>query len=125
DPIDKNSNFAAVTTPEALAQVLHALDNSTSSIVVKTAMLLMPLLFQRPKEVAGMEWKELDLEGGLWEIRAERMKLKRPHIVPLPTQAIELLKQLQPLTGHSDFVFPNFRTTKRHMTPEAILTGIR
>lgn len=125
DPIDKNSNFAAVTTPEALAQVLHALDNSTSSIVVKTAMLLMPLLFQRPKEVAGMEWKELDLEGGLWEIRAERMKLKRPHIVPLPTQAIELLKQLQPLTGHTDFVFPNFRTTKRHMTPEAILTGIR
>jgi len=125
DPIDKNSNYAAVTTPEDLAKVLRAIDNSSANIVVKTAMLLMPLLFQRPKEITGMKWQELDLEGGLWEIAAERMKLKRPHIVPLPTQAIELINKLKPVTQHSEFVFPNYRTTKRQMTPEAILSGLR
>lgn len=125
DPIDKNLNYAAVTTPEALSNVLRAIDNSTAGIIVKTAMLLMPMLFQRPKEIAGMRWEELDLEGALWEIPAERMKLKRPHIIPLPTQALALLNTLKPISGHCDFVFPNLRTNKRHMTPESILTGLR
>lgn len=125
DPIDKNSNFAAVTEPEELADVLRAIDNSRSSIIVKTAMLLMPMLFQRPNEIAGMEWRELNLSKAIWEIPAERMKLKRPHVIPLPRQALELLRALKPITGHTAFVFPNYRTTKRHMTPEAILTGLR
>src|SRR5690554_212147 len=125
DPIDKNANFAVVTTPEALANVLRAIDKSTAGIVVKTAMTLMPMLFQRPIEIAGMRWEELHLDSAVWEIPAERMKLKRPHIIPLPTQAVALLRKLKPISGHCDFVFPNLRTNKRHMTPDSILTGLR
>ena len=125
DPLDKSSNFAAVTSPVELAGLLRILDESTSRIVVKTAILLVPMLFQRPNEIASMEWSELKLDQECWEIPASKMKLGKDHIVPLPRQAIALLRNLQPVTGHGRYVFPNARSGKRHMTGEAILTGIR
>lgn len=125
DPVDKSSNFAAVTDPVELAGVLRTIDASTSRIVVKTAMLLTPMLFQRPNELAGMEWGELKLEQARWEIPAQRMKLRHDHIVPLPRQAVELLEKLRKVTGHGQYVFPNARSPKRHMTEEAILGGLR
>lgn len=125
DAIDKNKNFAAITSPDALAEVLRLIDGSHATIVTKTALQLTPMLFQRPAELAGMKWEELNLDEGVWEIPAERMKLKRPHIVPLPRQAITLLEALYPVTNRSQFVFPNARSGKRHMTPEAILNAIR
>ena len=125
DPLDKSSNFAAVTSPVELAGLLRILDESTSRIVVKTAILLVPMLFQRPNEIASMEWSELKLDQERWEIPASKMKLGKDHIVPLPRQAIALLRNLQPVTGHGRYVFPNARSGKRHMTGEAILAGIR
>ena len=72
-----------------------------------TALGLAPMLFQRPGELFGMAWAELDLDAALWTIPASRMKTGAPHLVPLPVQAVALLRQLQPLTGGAELVFPH------------------
>ena len=69
-------NRAAITDPVLLGRLLRSMDDSTSGIVVKTAMLLTPILFQRPGEIRAMEWSEVDLVAGRWEIPAEKMKMR-------------------------------------------------
>ena len=82
-------NRSAITDPVLLGKLLRHMDDSTSGIVVKTAMRLTPILFQRPGEIRAMEWSEIDLVAGRWEISAEKMKMRLPHIVPLSKQAID------------------------------------
>ena len=79
-----------------------------------TALKLIPLVFTRPSELWGMEWQEIDWFKKRWELPAEKMKMKEPHIVPLCQQAIDELKKLRPITEpHSKYVFPNPRGASR------------
>jgi integrase len=124
----KGKNFAAVTDPQKLGEVIRAIRGSRSGLIVATALKLAPLVFQRPNELAGAEWSEIDLDAGLWTIASARMKRRKedklngdPHLVPLSTQAVALLRDLQPATGDSKFVFPSPRTKTRSLSTAGLL----
>ncbi len=116
---------AAMLEPIGLGRLLRDIDNSTARPVTKTAMQLSPLLFQRPGEIRAMEWEELDFDKKLWMIPAEKMKMRNAHIVPLPDQAIELIKKLEPLTRNGRYVFPSARGKTRCMSDAAVRTALR
>ena len=90
---------------------------------MRCALRLAPLVFVRPGELRKAEWKDIDLDGSEW--RYTVTKTNTPHIVPLSTQAVEILKELQGLTGRSRFVFPGARTNGRPMSDNAILAALR
>jgi len=72
-----------------------------------------------------MEWAEIDFEAAQWNIPADKMKIKEPHLVPLPRQAVEILQELQPLTGASRYVFPSGRSFVRPMSNNAVNAALR
>ncbi|GAB3355424.1 MULTISPECIES: tyrosine-type recombinase/integrase [Giesbergeria] len=128
----RTKHFAAITEPAKLAGLLRAIRSYQGGPVVRTALALAPMLFQRPNELRGMAWAELDLEAGLWTIPAARMKRTKdgkengaPHLVPLPQQAIELLRDLHPLTGHTGLVFPGERGTTRPISDNTLRVALQ
>lgn len=124
-PPVKFGHRAAPTTEKEVAPLLRAIDDFKGSFVVKCALMLAPMLFVRPGELRGMEWAELDLDAAEWSIPGARMKMKIPHLVPLPRQAVAILKELHPLTGHSTFVFPSIRTPLRCISDNTLNAGLR
>lgn len=124
-PPVKNGHHAALTTPKSLAPLLRAIDEYEGSYVVKCALQLLPMLFCRPGELRAAEWSEINFEDALWEIPAERMKMKQPHIVPLSNQAIEILKSLHQLTGAGKYLFPSHRSPTRCMSDNALNAALR
>ncbi|MCC8470881.1 tyrosine-type recombinase/integrase [Xanthomonas phaseoli] len=115
--------FAAATTSEEATTLLRKIDISTSRPVVRSALRLAPLLFARPGELVRMRWAELDLDAGQW--RYFVTKTKRTHIAALSTQAVEILRDLHPLTGRGEFVFPGGRDPRKHMSGNSILVAAR
>ena len=116
--------FAAATTPAAAAELLRKIDTSTSRIVTRSALRLAPLLFARPGEIVRMRWEELDLDTGQW--RYFVTKTQRMHIAALSSQAVAILRDLQPVTGRGQYVFPGARKPRTdHMTGNAILVAAR
>ncbi|WOE31021.1 MULTISPECIES: tyrosine-type recombinase/integrase [unclassified Acinetobacter] len=103
---------------------LLRMDKYHGSFLVKSALQFMTLTFVRTGELVNMEWDEVDFESKLWRIPAHKMKMAEPHIVPLSTQAIEILKELHPLTGHKQFVFYNHSTAKQ-ISNNSLLSAIR
>jgi len=91
---------------EELPEFLTALQGYTGNILVKLAMKLLILTGTRPGELRKAEWSEIDFEQAIWEIPPERMKMRRPHIVPLSSQAMDILKELKSMTSGYTFVFP-------------------
>ncbi|MDR3404768.1 MAG: integrase arm-type DNA-binding domain-containing protein [Chthoniobacter sp.] len=121
----KGSHFAALTEPPAVGALLRALHDYRGSVVIRCALRLAPLVFLRPGELRKAEWAEIDFEKAQWNIPADRMKMKQPHIVPLSRQALETLKELQPLTGRGKYLFPSPRSTGRPMSDNAVLSALR
>ena len=95
------------------------------SAITKSALRLAPLVFVRPGELRMAEWQEIDLDQAEWTIPAGRMKMRQPHLVPLSVQAVQILRELHPLTGRARFVFPSARTTLRPMSNNAVLAALR
>jgi len=124
-PPVKGGHHAAATTPSTLAPLLRAIDDFTGSFVVKSALQLLPMLFCRPGELRAATWEEINFEESIWEIPAERMKMKQPHIVPLARQAIDILKDLHPLTGYGKYLFPCNRSPLRCMSDNALNGALR
>jgi integrase len=91
----------------------------------KAALQLMAYLFPRPSELRLAEWQEFDLEAGVWSIPAQRMKMRRPHKVPLPPQAVAILKQLRQITGHGKLVFPSVRSLQRTISDNMLNAALR
>jgi integrase len=121
----KSTHRAAITDPGAIGQLLRASHDYQGSLVTRCALRLAPLLFVRPGELRAMEWSELDLDSAEWNIPAERMKTRQAHLVPLADQAVEILRELHPLTGRSRYVFPSARSPKRPMSNNAVLSALR
>lgn len=121
----KETHHAALTDPKEVAPLLRALDGYQGSFVVKCALRLTPLFFVRPGELRHAEWAEIDFDEAVWNIPAHKMKMKQAHIVPLCRQAIEILKELQPLTGASKYVFPSARSFARPMSNNTLNVAIR
>jgi len=130
-PVQKR-HFAALTDPVQVAELLQAIDGYKGTFPVSCALRLAPLLFQRPGELRNAEWSEFDLEAAMWEIPASRMKRTKQgkisgaaHIVPLPAQAVAILRELQPLTGSRSFLFPSVRTADRPMSDNTVNAALR
>ena len=124
-PPTQRKHLAAITEPEKIGGLLRAIDGYEGSFVTKCALMLSPLLFVRPGELRHMEWAEIDLEAGAWNIPADKMKMKQPHLVPLAKQAVEVLKEIQPLTGSGRYVFPSVRSTRRPMSNNTVNAALR
>jgi len=124
-PPVKPKHHSAITDPEKVAGLLRAIDSYQGSLVTKCALRLAPYLFVRPGELRQMEWAQINLEAGEWNIPAEKMKTRQPHLVPLAHQSLEILRELHPLTGTGKYVFPNPRTSKRPMSNNAVLAALR
>lgn len=122
-PPARETHLAAVTEPAKIGPILRAFDNYGGSFVTQCALRLAPLVFVRPGELRRAEWKDIDLEAAEW--RYTVTKTNTPHLVPLSRQAVQILRELQPLTGHGRFVFPSARTRERPMSDNAILAAMR
>lgn len=126
-------HHAALTEPAAVGDLLRAIDGYQGSPIVRAALQLSPLLFQRPGEVRAMQWSEIDIDAGEWRIPAERMKMKVAHIVPLSAQAVAILRDLLPLTGAGitakpdapRYVFPGARSRQRPMSNNTVNAALR
>ena len=119
--------MAALTRIEDIRRLIRAMKNYKGSLVVKTALWFSLYTLARPGEVRHAEWKEIDLEKAIWSIPAEKMKRRKPHIVPLCRQAVALLKELYPKTGRGTYVFPSARSPKgtEPMSNNAIRVALR
>ena len=124
-PPPKVKHHAAITDPKEVALLLRALDGYQGGFVVKCALRLAPLLFVRPGELRHAEWAEINIDEGVWNIPAHKMKMKQTHIVPLCNQAIRILKELQEYTGAGRYVFPSVRTHARSMSENTVNAALR
>jgi integrase len=124
-PSAKGNSFASIVDPKAVAPLLQAIDGYNGSFVVKSALQLAPLVFVRPGELRQAEWAHIDLEAKEWHYLVT--KTETQHIVPLSTQAVEILTNLKPLTGRGRFVFPSARTPNgsRPLSDVALLAALR
>jgi integrase len=118
-------HFASITEPLAVGELLRAIDAYKGAFVTRCALRLAPLVFVRPGELRAARWAEFDLDKSEWRIPASRMKARVQHIVPLSTQAVAILRELQPLTGRFPFAFPSVRSRYRAMSENAITGALR
>lgn len=124
-PPASGKHFASITDPKEIGGLLRSIDAYIGSIVIRCALQLAPLVFVRPGELRHAEWSEMDLDAAEWRIPAQKMKSGVLHIVPLSRQALDVLREIKPLTGHGRYVFPSPRTDKRPMSSNAVLSALR
>lgn len=108
----KHKNFAAITTEGEAAELITAIMNYRGSPIMRGAMLFNLYTLARPGEVRLAEWREISTDGTEWRIPAEKMKSRKPHVVPLSEQAQKLLKELGAITGRGKYIFPSPRNPK-------------
>lgn len=120
----KKEHYAFLKTDE-LPEFFRILNTYTGSMIVKLAMRLLILTGVRPGELRQAEWCEIDFDNRLWEIPKERMKMRRPHCVPLSEQALNILEQLKPVTGHYQYIFPGRIHHSKPMSEMAMNVLIR
>jgi integrase len=118
-------HHAALTDPKDVGKLLRAIHDYTGHPTTVAALKLAPMVFVRPGELRTAEWAEIDLDGAEWRIPGSKMKMKNDHIVPLCKQAVEVLRSIQPLTGHCRYVFPSIRTGQRPMSENTINGALR
>ncbi len=121
----KKRHFAAITDPAEVGALLRAIEVYKGTPEVRAALQLAPLLFVRPGELRNAEWSEFDLDRAEWNIPAEKMKIREPHLVPLSEQAVAIVSDLQAITGRSRYVFPSARSPRRPMSEVAVLAALR
>ena len=123
--VTKKTNFAAITDPKQAGQLLRAIYAYQGQPATQAALRLAPMLFVRPGMLRAAEWAEIDLDAAEWRIPGPKMKMGIDHMVPLPRQAVEILRGLQPLTGHGRYVFPSVRTGERPMSENTLNAALR
>lgn len=116
-------HMAAFTEPQEVAELLRAIEGFTGTFTVQTALRLAPLVFVRPSELRTAKWNDIDLDAGEWRYRVS--KTQTDHLVPLSNQAIKLLKDIQPLSGHGEFVFMGGHDPKKPMSEAAINAALK
>ena len=121
----KRTHFSAITDPEKVAVLLRQIHGYAGSVIVRCALQLAPLVFVRPGELRQAKWEDIDPDNAEWRFVVS--KTNTPHIVPLSRQAIEILREIEPLSGDGKYVFPSARNTtgERAMSDNAILAAMR
>lgn len=123
--VRRTVHLAAITEPAKVGALLRAIHGYSGHPVTVAALKLAPLLFVRPGELRHAEWSEIDFDAAEWRIPGTKMKMGADHIVPLATQAVEVLTELQKLTGRARYVFPSVRTGARPMSENTINAALR
>ncbi len=125
-------HFPAITNPVRMGELLRACDGYTGTPVVRTALRLAPMLLLRPGELRHAQWPEIDLDAATWTVPPHRMKREKagktagpPHIVPLSTQAVKAFRDIEPLTGASQWVFRGERHHDRPMSENTVNAALR
>ena len=118
-------HYAAILEPKELGGLLRAIDDYTGYLVTKYALQIAPHVFVRPGELRHAEWREIDLEDGVWKIPAGKMKARRPHAVPLSKQVVGYLTELATMLGTEGYVFPSARSGKRPMSENTLNAAFR
>lgn len=124
-------HFPAITEPIRFGELMRAIHGYKGGPLVRAALQLAPMLYQRPGNLRAMEWSELNLDTAIWTIPSAKMKRTKkdkeqgdPHVVPLPKQAVELLRDLHALTGHSKYVFPGERSHDRPLSDNSVRSAL-
>ena len=127
-----SKHFPAIIDPKRFGELLRACDDYAATPVVRAALKLAPMLLLRPGELRFAEWSEIDLDAAMWTVPATRMKRElraklhgAPHLVPLPKQAVAVLRDLHTLTGYSTMVFRGERHHDRAMSENTINAALR
>jgi len=120
----KTRHYPAITDPAEIAPLLRAIDGYTGQPATRGALRLAPLLFCRPGELRKAQWADFDLEAGTWNYTPSKRKNglapeDATILTPLPRQAVEVLREMQSLSGHGQYVFPSARTLARPMSENA------
>jgi integrase len=121
----KVRHHAAVVDPKGIGALLRAIEGYEGQPITLSALKLAPLVFVRPGELRSAEWSEFDLDAGEWKIPAAKMKMRSPHRVPLSRQAITIVRDLQPITGHGRYLFPSVRSVERPMSENTLNAALR
>lgn len=124
-PPAKTVHFAAITDPQPLGALLRAIDAYSGTFTVKSALQLAPLVFVRPGELRRAEWAHIDLSAKEWRYFVTKTQVQ--HIVPLSTQAIEILTPLHRVTGRGRYAFPSqkYPDGSKPMSDMALSTALR
>lgn len=136
-PPPRARHYAAITDPQQLGQLLRDMRAYNGNVITRAALQLSPLLFQRPGQLRLAHWEDVDLDQALWRCPPEKMKLREwkkrdprtpAHLVPLPTQAVEILRDVHPLTGPIGPIFRSMakRSEKtRYMSDNTVNSALR
>lgn len=119
------THYAAITEAKSVGELLHAIDGYEGQGLSRLAMQLAPHVYVRPGELRHAEWKEIDLDAGLWVIPASKMKMGKAHHVPLSRQSVVLLREVHVASGPAGYVFPSIRTGSRPMSENTINAALR
>jgi integrase len=124
-PSAKVQHHASVIDPKGAGELLRAIDGFTGAFTTRCALRLAPLVFVRPGELRHGEWTEFDFNKSEWRIPGNKMKMGEQHIVPLSRQAIEVLREIQQVTGSGQYVFPSERGGGRPMSENTVNAALR
>jgi integrase len=124
-PSPPGKHRAAIVDPKGFGALLRAIAEYQGAPETLYAMELLALTFVRPGELRSAEWSEFDFDRGLWTIPGEKMKMRRPHRVPLAPKSLTILGTLKDITGAGHFLFPSARSTDRPMSENTINAALR
>ena len=116
-------NFAHITDIKLFKELLLSIEEYTGDIFTKTALKIMPYVFARPANIRAMLWKELDFKGKTWIIPADKMKMKRDHVVPLTESMIDIINAVS--SNNSEYVFPSPQSTKRQLSDNTLNVALK
>jgi len=119
------THYGALTDPKRVGELLRAIDGYDGSGITKLALQIAPHVFVRPGELRHAEWSEFDLDAGIWAIPAGKMKMRKPHTVPLSLQTVAFFREIHAATGPSGYVFPSVRTRARPMSENTLNAALR
>lgn len=117
-PAPKSKNMATIK-PEELPEMMQRLNSANITKTVRCLIEWQLHTMTRPIEAATTRWVDIDFENKVWIIPAERMKMKKPHTVPLTLQTLSLLNTMKPISGHREHVFPSHRNPNRHVNSQS------
>lgn len=121
----KVTHMAAITDEQEFGRLLSVIDEYDGWVTIRLALLFTALTFARPGEVRLATWSEIDMKNKVWNIPAERTKMRRAHDVPLSRQALLILKEARAFDPYSELVFPSIRTNKKSLSENAMNSALR
>jgi integrase len=116
---------AAITDETRLGTLMCSIDEYDGWPTIRAALQLVALTMTRPGEVRGMRRSEINFDKAVWRIPAERMKMRRPHDVPLSKQALSILQEIWSLSDNGDIVLPSVRSVKKVLSEGAMISALR